>query len=141
MKSEDIHKKINDFLNEYSSNCYWYPLCYIKKNVEVIAFNIHDIYNDNNIKQIEKTLQDCNICLVNSIQHQSGDEKLVEEDIIKLLYEKDSEGYTFPWYVETFYFDSTKSWLIYVSHEGTISFTGSKMAQSAKENISNKYIW
>ena len=55
------------------------------------------------------------------------------------LYEKKEDGYTFPWYVETFYFDDTKEWMIYVSHEGTVSFTGSKIVKTAEEIFGGKY--
>ena len=47
--------------------------------------------------------------------------------MIRLLYEKDGIGYNFPWYVETFYYDPSRRWMIYVSHEGTITFTGNEI--------------
>lgn len=61
------------------------------------------------------------------------------DDIRRLLYEKDEDGYTFPWYVETYYFDDTEKWMIYVSHEGTISFTGSKIVKIADEVLGGNY--
>ena len=40
-----------------------------------------------------------------------------------------------------FYFDSTETWLVYVSHEGTISFTGGEIVQAAKAIIPSQYIY
>ena len=56
--------------------------------------------------------------------------------MIRLLYEKDGIGYNFPWYVETFYYDPSRRWMIYVSHEGTITFTGNEITQAANNFIS-----
>ena len=49
------------------------------------------------------------------------------ENIIELLYSSDDAGYDFPWYVETYYYDSSEKWMIYVSHEGTITFAGEEI--------------
>ena len=50
---------------------------------------------------------------------------------MELLYERDEVGYTFPWYVESFYFDDNHQWMIYVSHEGTVIFTGEMITKAA----------
>lgn len=60
--------------------------------------------------------------------------------MIRLLYEKDGIGYNFPWYVETFYYDPSRRWMIYVSHEGTINFTGNEITQAANRIISSQYM-
>ena len=65
--------------------------------------------------------------------------ELNEVDLKKLIYEKDGEAYNFPWMEEAFYFDNIKNWLMYVSHEGTITFAGEKLAKRQK-NLLTKNI-
>ena len=36
-------------------------------------------------------------------------------------------------------FDNIKNWLMYVSHEGTITFAGEKLVKTAEEFIDEKY--
>ena len=42
--------------------------------------------------------------------------------------------------MEAYYYDATKQWMIYVSHEGTITYAGEEMVKFAKEIIPEKYI-
>ena len=118
---------------------YWYPLNKIKENIPVIAYDLDKIYTDNQIEQIEKVLKDCSINMVTMFQNQ--DYKTMSEtmSLNKMLYEKDADGYVFPWNIESYYYDDTKKWLIYVSHEGTITFSGEKIVDTAKKYIDNKY--
>lgn len=83
----------------------------------------------------------CDIHIVTSVQLLENGEKLPEIEIIKLLYEKDTDGYNFPWNAETYYFDDSKGWMIYVSHEGTITFAGDRLKKAAIENIDSQYIY
>ena len=62
------------------------------------------------------------------------------ENIIQLLYEQDEDGYVFQQYSETFLFDQSETWLIYLSHERTISFTGKEIVTMAKKTIPSCYI-
>lgn len=62
------------------------------------------------------------------------------ESIVRLLYERDEDGYVFQWYAETFIFDRFEEWLIYLSHEHTITFTGEKIVTAAKRIIPSYYL-
>lgn len=55
------------------------------------------------------------------------------------LYEKDDTGYCFPWTDEMYYFDNSESWIIYVSHEGTITFAGEQLSEIAESIIPDIY--
>ena len=134
MKNEIVEKGLIDFIKEYSAiPClYWFPLIKLKKSIPVIAYNLDELYKNDKISLLEKVLKSCEISNVNTFQMDHR-EYFEGENIFELLYEKDEDGYTFPWSFETFYFDSSKTWLIYVSHEGTISFTGKKIAETAEK--------
>ncbi len=60
-------------------------------------------------------------------------------DIATFLYEKDESGYTFDWINEEYYFDDSYEWIVYVSHENTITFCGDKLALIAEKDIPEKY--
>lgn len=138
----NIEKEILDFLRQYTDHgTYWYPLCVLKRPIPVIAYQLDKLYKDGNIRQLENVLHFCNIRTVHSFQLQSEHSELIEKDMVDLLYEKDHYGYNFPWYAEAYYFDNTREWIIYVSHEGTITFTGSKIVRAAEEHIPKQYLY
>ena len=95
------------------------------------------IYKCNEIDRLEKVLKEQNISIVTMLQLNSAE--ISKEDIISLLYEKDEDGYDFPWFVETYYYDDSKEWLLYVSHEGTITFVGKELVECATNTISTKH--
>ena len=137
---EDIIKRLTDTLNDIREvNTYWYPLVKIKSDVPAVAYNVEKIYADEKIELLEAILKACGIKQVTVVQMDHG---LVyeSEDMYKLLYEKDEDGYIFPWVNETYYFDETKQWMIYVSHEGTITFTGSDIVLRAQQEIASEYL-
>lgn len=140
MKNHVIEKNLITFIKNNSINpgLYWVPLIKLKNNIPVIAYDIEAIYNSNDIDLLYKIVDKCGIVNENTFQMDHL-EYFEGDDIHTLLYEKDEDGYTFPWYVETFYFDDTKKWMIYVSHEGTISFTGSKIVKIADEVFGGNY--
>ena len=106
----------------------------------VVAYDLDAIYRDNEISLLEKVFRQCDIMIVSTFQMDSR-EYFEKDEISALLYEKDKDGFNFPWTVETFYFDATETWLVYVSHEGTISFTGELIARTAEEIIPDRYLY
>ena len=140
MKNSVLEKRLTDFIKEYSegTSLYWAPLARLKKDISVVSYNVDAIYKNNDIALLENAFKICGISDVNTFQMDHL-EYFEHENIFELLYEKDDDGYSFPWYVETFYFDSTETWMVYVSHEGTISFTGNKIVEAATESIDNSY--
>ena len=118
---------------------YWYPLADVKDNIPVVAYNLDAIYSRGDVAQLEKVLTECSIHNVISVQNQDSKIKPEKIDLLARLYESDSDGYNFPWYVENYYYDITKAWLIYVSHEGTVTFAGEQITEIAKKTIDSKY--
>lgn len=140
MKNNVIEKKLIDFIRENNTypSLYWAPLIKLKRELPVIAYDIDEIYKNNDIDMLDNLFKKCNIREVNTF-HMDYREYFEGDSIHDLLYESDKDGYNFPWGVETFYFDRTAEWLIYVSHEGTISFTGKKLVEASKELFAGKY--
>ena len=140
MKNSVIEKKLITFIKNNSEypGLYWVPLTKLKNKIPVIAYDVDAIYKSNDIDLLRKVVDKCGIVNVNTFQMDHL-EYFEGDDIRTLLYEKGEDGYTFPWYVETFYFDDTEKWMLYVSHEGTISFTGSKIMKIANEVFGGKY--
>lgn len=141
MKNKVVEKKLIDFIHEnsiYPQSLYWVPLTRLKNELPVISFDIDAIYKNNDIGLLDEVFNKYGIENVNTFQMDHL-EYFEDDNIHELLYERDEDGYNFPWYVETFYFDYTKEWMIYVSHEGTISFTGKKIVQISNEVFVGKY--
>lgn len=101
---------------------YWYPLFKIHSDIPVLAFE-SDYFNDrkrlNLLKQILKKRNVYKVCVVHEFE-------LVywEDSFEDILLEEDEDGFVFPYYAEQYIFDETKSWMIYTSHEFTITFAG-----------------
>ena len=84
------------------SECrYWYPFCDLKKEAPVAVYDVDRIYKEGKIEQIEKVVSTCKIAQCVSFQMQYGNMKRRSENLLELLYERDEDGYTFPWYVES----------------------------------------
>lgn len=126
--------------NTFYDTLYWYPLTHLKNDIPVVAYKIDDLYKENMIDSIKEVLVACGIKTVKTFQTDYMT-LLKNDNIIDLLYEKDKDGYNFPWYVETFYYDKSQKWMIYVSHEGTITFTGESIVKIAKRIIPERYLY
>ena len=140
MKNPKVEKKLIHYIqsNNDNNSLYWYPLVHVAKFISVAAYDIIRIYQDNNIFLLENVIKSYNIEDV--IMFQMDYREYFEENITQLLYEQDEDGYIFQWYAETFIFDCSKEWLIYLSHENTISFTGEKIVTVAKQIIPSCYL-
>lgn len=141
MKNRNAEKKIMHCIrnNNGINSLYWYPLVKVTKCLLVIAYDIVKIYQDNNMFLLEKVVKSCNIDDVIMFQMDHR-EYFENESITQLLYERDEDGYIFQWYAETFIFDCSEEWLIYLSHENTITFTGEKIVAVAKQLIPQRYL-
>ena len=120
---------------------YWHPLQRINPDIPVIVFDLWKIFDDDNaIKQIEDVFCHLSIDTATVIQNQDFNTEPKTVSLKALLYEADKDGYNFPWYVESYYYDNSKQWMIYTSHEFTITFAGEKLVCAAKEIIDSKYL-
>lgn len=139
---EQVLTHIQEYLIKYTGQAqYWYPLATLKEDVPVVTYDLDRLYANGQVVQIENVFRSCGISLVFSFQLQSHNLKLRKESIFSALIEKDADGYCFPWRVETFLFDQSKAWMVYVSHEGSITFTGAKICEAAIAHIDQQYCW
>ncbi len=139
---EKLPQIIKTLFTEYvADEClYWYPLNSLKKDIPVVAYNLDAIYKDGNIAQIAACLKSASISVCDVFQLQENNSASRRVNLLELLYERDADGYNFPWNVESYYFDGDSSeWIIYVSHEGTITFTGEKIVEITKITVNAKY--
>lgn len=136
----DIIEKLKNAIYSYtnSESLYWYPLRELTCGFSAVAYDVNALYEDDRVDDLAAIIKYCNIRFVTMVQ-MDYETVFHNEDIRKLLYARDEEGFDFPGYVETYYFDQSKSWLIYVSHEETISFTGKDLAECARKILPGKY--
>ena len=136
----DIIEKLKNAIYSYtnSESLYQYPLRELTCGFSAVAYDVNALYEDDRVDDLAAIIKYCNIRFVTMVQ-MDYETVFHNEDIRKLLYARDEEGFDFPGYVETYYFDQSKSWLIYVSHEETISFTGKDLAECARKILPGKY--
>lgn len=123
---------------------YWFPLYSLNTELPAAAYDLDSIYREGAIEQLQMVFSACNIKSAKAYQLQMNDEGLCLHtvSVSDLLDRRDRNGtYDFPWIVETYYFDGSRSWLAYVSHEGTISFAGEQLVSAAKKCLSDRFLY
>lgn len=127
-----------------SGNGYWYPLSKNDSSMEAAAYSLDRIFRDNRIDLIKSIIEKAGISEVTAFhpywyEHSRGSRWKDITDMKSYLYEKDDMGYSFPWLDEVYYFDKSGSRIIYVSHEGTITFAGEQLPKLSEEIIPAVY--
>lgn len=119
----------DDLLKQLSSvwdieKHYWYPL-YGCKRSDVIAFN------DNYIEGIESKVLD----IQNILLSQNNDciFEMQEDRTIQMIETTSLDPSYDNHYGERFWFTEDMNWVIYASHEGSITFGGHKLISALKE--------
>jgi hypothetical protein len=129
---EDESKRIEKFLKEdfdfgswKDENYYWEPLSKTQNTIPLIYFD-DDLFKIEELKII-----------VNILKSISGDRiyLLTEE---KINYEVDTLTFDIDW-IESAYCDINGNWLIYISHEGTITFAGKELLTSIEKQLTEIY--
>ncbi len=110
-----------DFGSWKDENYYWEPVAKTENRIPIIYFE-DDVFGS---KKVERIIE-----IIESI---SGERiyLLTEE---QLNYEVDTYTLNFDWN-ESAYCDFNASWLIYVSHEGTITFSGQKLIAEVENKL------
>ena len=127
-----------------SGNGYWYPLSGKESVIQVVVYSLDRLYKDNRIDLIENVLKRAGIVEVTGFhpywfEHSRESKWKNISDMKAYLYEKDDAGYNFPCMDEEYYFDKSASWIIYVSHEGTITFAGEQLSGISEAIIPDRY--
>ena len=131
--------------NEILLGCgYWYPLSGKKTSLSVSVYSLDKIYEGQIIGLLKAVFDKAEIKDATGYHPYwfKGQKTWTHvKDMTKLLYERDVDGYIFPWLLEMYYYDKSEEWIVYVSHEGTITFAGEKLAQISKRVIPDCYIY
>jgi len=153
INSVDIENKLEQFPDAFGSvkkailygNGYWYPLeTRYKPEHKTAVYNLDRLYK-NGLKGIEllkEVFRRAGIRQVKGFHpydYERSSTLIDIPDITEFLYEKDESGYNFNWINEEYYYDASEEWIVYVSHEATITFCGEKLAMIAEQVISEEY--
>lgn len=134
IKSVLFSKLSQMVIGEYAT--YWYPLRELKAEQNVISFDSEFLEDRERlyiIKQIFEKHGISTVCVVPELENVYYSDSFLD-DIIEI----DEWGdYTFPYGSEEYTFDDTKEWMIYKSHEFTVTFAGKWLVQELKKNIKN----
>lgn len=110
-----------DFGSWKDENYYWEPLSKTQNNLPTIYFK-------DNLIDSERTKK-----LIDLIKKISGDRIYLTTDE-NLCYEVEVSSLNFDW-IESAYCDLKTNWLIYVSHEGTITFEGEDLKKGIEKQL------
>ncbi len=110
-----------DFGSWKDENYYWEPLCKTQSKIQSVHFE-DDVFKPDDVQKV--------IGIIKSI---SGDRifLLTEE---KINYEVETLSFDIDW-IESAYSDLTTRWLIYISHEGTITFAGEELTRRIESEL------
>ncbi len=146
MESEhlpDIFTSIKDSF--IYGNGYWYPLeRKYKPELKPVVYNLDRIYKAGGkgidlLKTVFQTAEINSVRGFHPFKYEGQATWMDIPDIKKFLYEKDGNAYKFSWINEEYYFDVNEDWIVYVSHEGTITFCGERLVLIAEEVIPREY--
>lgn len=133
-ESKQLEKSLKDrfdFGSWKDENYYWEPLSKTKNELPTIYFEV-DLLKLKNIQKI-----------VDVIKLISGDRIFFLTDE-NLNYEVETSSFDIDW-IESAYCDFKANWLIYISHEGSITFSGEelviKIENESTEIIRHKNPW
>lgn len=117
-------------------SCYWYPLYGVKGNIPVIAFDSDYFDDENRLSILKNIFKDRGIKRVRVIPE--SEKAYIINDFAEVILDKDSDdSYDLPYFSEQFIYDDSKSWLLYTSHEATITFAGEWLVSEIKKRIQN----
>lgn len=129
----------------YHGNGYWYPLEYdYLPSFKTVVYKmpISSKEADEYMEFLKGVFEKAGISRVTGFHPFFYEDQPTWRDIPDIkafLYEKDKYGCGFGWINEQYYYDSSEKWIIYVSHESTITFSGDDLATIAEEVIPEKY--
>ena len=127
-----------------SGTGYWYPLSNEDSAMNPKAYSLDRLYRDGKINLLDSIIESAGIDEVTGFhpywhEHSAKSKWRNIPDMKSYFHEKDDTGYSFPWIDEMYYFDKGESWIIYVSHEGTITFAGEQLSEIVGNIIPDKY--
>lgn len=96
----DIVEKLKNAIHFYtnSESLYWYPLRELTCGFSAVAYDVNALYEDDRVDDLAAIIKYCNIRFVTMVQ-MDYETVFHNEDIRKLLYARDEEGFDFPGYV------------------------------------------
>ncbi len=137
-QTEVIRKRLNKILQNTLLNrkipTFWYPLFDVKNYVPVLAFD-SDFFNDDKRMQIlSSVFQNYGINEVIRLP-EFDNARVISNFIDSYLLKEDEYGFDLPYMSECYLFDKKREWLIYTSHECTITFAGKWLINEIKTNM------
>lgn len=114
---------------------FWYPLQEINSEIDVISFEANFLEDEerlHSIKNIFARNQICKVCIIPELDNVYYSDTFLED-----ILQQDEDGFVFPYFSERYIFDQSYEWLIYQSHEFTVTFAGKWLVRECKTHIKN----
>lgn len=132
----NLYKALNNTLLQPFENgfsCYWYPLRKIKENIPAVYFLDESL--DEQLSVLKEIFVKHNINKA-IVHNNDNEESYYINGFPKFIYDETiNEDNVSLWMSEFYFFDDSQTWLIYCSHEGTITFAGKWLVKEIKKNM------
>lgn len=126
-----LWQKLNKTMND--AYPYWYPLYNVQSDIPVISFDRNLFKQEELWEYIHQYFEIHQIEFVFEIQELTNT-RLIDCFTSTYFMDKDEDSYDLLLMSECFWFDVSHLWLIYVSHEATITFAGYHLVSYIKKN-------
>ena len=139
LNDTESEKIKNEFFSKLSETVkgkyptFWYPLQEINEDIDVLCFDarfLDDKKKLDTIRHIFKKHGVGTVCVVPELDNVYYSDSFLD-DIVAT----DGDGYEFPYFSEQYTFDDTREWMIYKSHEFTVTFAGEWLVRELKMSI------
>ncbi|MGM0880709.1 MAG: hypothetical protein ACQEXQ_06655 [Bacillota bacterium] len=133
-----IHRLSNEEFNQINEKFrhvwdyqgpFWYPLDDCIRN-DIIAFDFQYVQTQENLDFIKDLLKKHNVTIL--IQLREDGIAFKNDDLEDFNFWNKSDDYY--WNNDCFWFDQSMDWVIYISHEQTITFGGEWIIETLKNN-------
>ena len=150
-KNNELQQRLELFPDKFVSvknsimyrNGYWYPLeTKYPPEYKTAVYDLDSIYRNKQIDRLKEVFETAGIGKVKGFHPFWNEGQPTWRDIPDIktfLYERDEHGLCFNWISEEYYYDESEEWIVYVSHEATITFCGESLAVIADEIIPKEF--
>ena len=159
-ENETVWENLSQFVEDSVSGAaipgaYWFPLERLAVDIPVAAYDTSRIFSERP-DLLDAVMRECGIQTVTQVDLDAGPAGVFQgRNIFELLHKqyeyevfdlrfwrsrRRETAYDFPNAREAYYFDESRSWLLYVSHEDSLTFAGEEFAAAARRIIPDKYL-
>ncbi len=131
MTRTEFRNWLNTTYAEPTECSYWYPLKKVNDKIPVIDFDSEELCDEGILKGLLQIFTSHGIHEMFVLPE--FEEGYSTDDLARIFLVEDEDGYGFPYASEEFYCDDSLEWVIYCSHESTVTFGGQWLVEEVRK--------